>query len=75
VASHYEIRVVGRLSEELASSLGLRAYVQPVETTLHGDARDRAELSSLLDRLDPLGLEVLEFRRTFAAAHGGPHGA
>jgi hypothetical protein len=64
VPSHYEIRVSGRLSDELASSLGLRADVHPVETTLHGDVRGRAELSSLLDRLDSLGLEVLEFRRT-----------
>jgi hypothetical protein len=60
----YEIRVPGRLSDELASSLGLEAEVRPVETILHGSARDRVELNSLLDRLDALGLEVLELRRT-----------
>jgi hypothetical protein len=30
---------------------------------LHGSMRDRIELHSVLDRLDALGLEVLELRR------------
>ena len=61
---HYEIRVNGRLSDALAGSLGLDADVPPVETTLHGEVRDRVELHSLLDKLDALGLEVVELRRT-----------
>jgi hypothetical protein len=61
---HYEIRVNGRLSGDLASSLGLQADVHPVETTLHGEVRDRVELHTLLDKLDALGLEVVELRRT-----------
>jgi hypothetical protein len=68
VPSPYEIRVRGRLSDELAGSLGLRADVHPVETTLYGDIRDRVELNSLLHRLADLGLEVVEFRRTSALA-------
>jgi hypothetical protein len=73
VASRYEIRVNGRVSDRLAGSLGLHADVHPVETTLSGDFRDRVELSSLLHRLSDLGLEVVEFRRTTAAGeHGGP---
>jgi hypothetical protein len=69
VPSRYEIRVNGRVSDELAGSLGLRADVRPVETTLSGDVRDRVELTSLLHRLSDLGLEVVEFRRTTGADH------
>lgn len=57
----------GRVSDQLAGSLGLRADVHPVETTLSGDVRDRVELSSLLHRLADLGLDVIEFRRTASA--------
>jgi hypothetical protein len=72
VSSLYEIRVNGRVSDELADSLGLRADVRPVETTLVADLRDRVELSSLLHRLSDLGLEVVEFRRTTVArGHDG----
>jgi hypothetical protein len=60
----YEIRVSGRLSDALAGSLGLHAEVHPVETTLHGEVRDRVELHTLLDKLDALGIEVVELRRT-----------
>jgi hypothetical protein len=61
---HYEIRVTGRLSDALVGSLGLHADVHPVETTLHGEIRDRVELHTLLDKLDALGIEVVELRRT-----------
>ena len=75
MASPYEIRVRGRLSDELAGSLGLRADVHPVETTLYGDIRDRVELNSLLHRLADLGLEVVEFRRTSAPSENPRSGA
>jgi hypothetical protein len=64
VPAQYEIRISGRLSDDLADSLGLHADVHPVETTLHGELRDRVELHTVLDRLDALGVEVIEFRRT-----------
>jgi hypothetical protein len=70
VTSRYEIRVNGRVSDELAGSLGLRADVHPVETTLSGEVRDRVELSSLLHRLSDLGLEVVELRRATGAERG-----
>jgi hypothetical protein len=69
VPSRYEIRVNGRVSDELAGSLGLRADVRPVETTLSGDVRDRVELTSLLHRLTDLGLEVVELRQTTGTDH------
>jgi hypothetical protein len=75
VPHRYEIRVKGRLSDDLAGSLGLRATVHPVETTLQGDIRDRAELSSLLHQLADLGLEVVELRRTRSAKRVRSHGA
>jgi hypothetical protein len=68
VASRYEIRVSGRLSDELAGSLGLQANVHPVETTLYGEVRDRVELNSLLHRLADLGVDVVELRRVHGAA-------
>jgi hypothetical protein len=34
-----------------------------VETVLHGPIRDQAELHGLLNRLQSLGLELLEVRR------------
>ena len=72
MGSRYEIRVNGRVSDDLAGSLGLRAEVRPVETTLHGDVRDRVELTSLLDRISALGLEVVELRRTTDAGDVAP---
>jgi hypothetical protein len=69
VPSRYEIRVNGRVSDELAGALGLRADVRPVETTLSGDVRDRVELTSLLHRLTDLGLEVVELRQTTGTDH------
>jgi hypothetical protein len=46
--------------------LGLHADVHPVETTLHGEVLDRVELHTLLDKLETLGLEVVELRRSRA---------
>jgi hypothetical protein len=66
VPIQYEIRVNGRLSDEFADRLGLHADVHPVETTLHGEVRDGVELHTLLDKLEELGLEVVEFRRARA---------
>lgn len=42
---------------------GLTAEVLPVETVLHGDIRDQAELHGILDRVQGLGLELVEVRR------------
>jgi hypothetical protein len=64
VPIYCQIRVNGRLSDVLADSLGLQADVHPVQTTLHGLVRDRVELHTLLDKLDTLGLEVVELRRS-----------
>ena len=60
----YEIRVRGRVSEAALSSFdGMRADMAPAETVLHGPVTDQARLHGLLDRIQSLGLELLEVRR------------
>ena len=63
----YEIRVRGRLSESLVAAFeGMHASVEPVEpvgTVLHGPVQDQAALYGLLDRIQALGLELVEVRR------------
>ncbi|HKE97634.1 MAG TPA: hypothetical protein VKG45_01675 [Actinomycetes bacterium] len=61
---NFEIRVRGRLSDSLMAAFeGLTASVEPVETVLHGPVRDQAALYGLLDRIQSLGLELVEVRR------------
>jgi hypothetical protein len=60
----YEIRIKGRLSDSLLAAFeGLTASVEPAETVLHGPVRDQAALYGLLDRIQSLGLELVEVRR------------
>jgi len=60
----YEIRIRGRLSEALQAEFEeLEVTTEPVETILHGRLRDQAELFGLLDRIQSLGLELVELRR------------
>ena len=60
----YEIRIKGRLSESLLAAFGgLTATVEPVETVLHGPVADQSSLHGLLDRIESLGLELVEIRR------------
>lgn len=63
-ALRYEIRVRGRLSDAaLASFEGLDARAVADETVLEGPIGDQAELHGVLDRMQALGLELLELRR------------
>jgi hypothetical protein len=60
----YVIRIKGRLSDSLLAAFeGLTASVEPGETVLLGPVRDQAELYGLLDRIQSLGLELIEVRR------------
>jgi hypothetical protein len=64
----YEIRIKGRLSDSLVAAFeGLTATVEPVETVLHGPVQDQSSLHGLLDRIQSLGLELVEIRRLPAA--------
>lgn len=64
----YEIRVKGRVSEQVLSAFdGMEATVQSVETVLRGRVLDQSALHGLLDRIQALGLELVEVRRLPAA--------
>jgi hypothetical protein len=60
----YEIHIRGRVGAEfIAAFEGLQADVKPVETVLHGEIVDQAALHGVLDRVQALGLELIEVRR------------
>ncbi|HEY3828663.1 MAG TPA: hypothetical protein VGL57_05655 [Solirubrobacteraceae bacterium] len=60
----YEIHIKGRVSEQLLSVFeGMEASEQSVETVLRGPVSDQAALHGLLDRIQALGLELIEVRR------------
>ena len=60
----YEIRIRGRLSDSLLAAFEeLTPSVETGETVLQGQVRDQAALYGLLDRIQSLGLELVEVRR------------
>jgi hypothetical protein len=62
-ACHYEIRISGRLSETLVAAFdGLTAKASSAETLLCGEI-DQAALHGVLERIQSLGLELVEVRR------------
>ena len=62
--TRYEIRIRGRVSPAVLQTFDqLESDVARVETILHGPIRDQAELHGVLDRLQSLGLELIEVRR------------
>jgi hypothetical protein len=63
-APRYEIRVRGRVSDAALTAFeGMDANVAQTETVLHGPVADQAGLHGLLDRIQSLGLELIEVRR------------
>ena len=68
----YGIRIKGRLSDSLLAGFeGLTATVQPVKTVLHGPVQDQPALHGLLDRIQSLGLELVEIRQLPASIDEG----
>jgi hypothetical protein len=60
-ATHYEITVRGRLSAALSDGFdGLTAAPQGPNTVLRGELADQAALYGVLDRVESLGLELLD---------------
>jgi hypothetical protein len=60
----YEIRIKGLLSEScLAAFEDLTVTVNPVETVIRGSVLDQAALYGVLDRIQALGLQLIEVRR------------
>jgi hypothetical protein len=63
-AVSYEIRIKGKVGEPvLASFADLDASIRPAETVLRGTIPDQAALHGLLDRIQSLGLELIELRQ------------
>ena len=66
----YEIRVRGRVSDATLSTFeGMDVDLAPAETVLHGPVADQAGLHGLLDRIQSLGLELIEVRRLPTREH------
>jgi hypothetical protein len=60
----YEIRVKGSIGEPLLDSFeGLEGRVRPAETILRGQVTDQPALHGILDRIQALGLELIEVKR------------
>ena len=61
---HYEIRVSGVVPESVLVELeGVHALVEPVQTILRGPVADQAALHGIINRLQRVGLELIEMRR------------
>jgi hypothetical protein len=62
--SSYEIRIRGRITKSCQAAFDdLAVTVSPVETVLRGPAIDQAALYGILERIQALGLELVEVRR------------
>ena len=62
--TQYEITVRGRLSAALADGFdGLTASPAGPDTVLRGELVDQAALYGVLDRVESLGLELLDVSR------------
>ena len=73
-ALDYEIRVEGVVpSDVLAEIDGVRAAIQPLGTILRGTVVDQAALHGVINRLQGLGLELVEVRRLLAGAADTAH--
>lgn len=59
----FEIRVRGTLGEGLRSAFTeLTVTLRPAETVMYGGGIDQSALYGILDRIQALGLELLEVR-------------
>jgi hypothetical protein len=64
VAVCYEIRIRGRVGESVLGSFDdMDAAVGSGETVLTGTIIDQAQLHGLLERIQLLGLELIEIRQ------------
>ncbi|MFE0256692.1 hypothetical protein [Streptomyces sp. NPDC059010] len=60
----FEIRIKGRVGQAFRTAFAeLTVTVNPPETVLRGAGLDQAALYGILDRIQALGLELVEVRR------------
>ncbi len=64
MAERYEFRVKGRIGSSVAASFDeFDSEVEPAMTVLRGPVRDQSDLHAVLERIQSLGLELVEFRQ------------
>lgn len=69
----YEIRVSGVVPESLLAEIeGVQVVVEPVQTVMRGPVLDQAALHGIINRLQRLGLDLIEVRRLAEQADGQP---
>ncbi len=60
----YEIRVSGVVPQSVLVEIeGVEAVIEPVQTILHGPVLDQADLHGIINRLQSVGLDLIEVRR------------
>jgi len=61
---HYEIRVTGSVPNSVLEEIeDVQVFEQPVESILRGAVEDQAALHRMIDRIQGLGLDLIEVRR------------
>ena len=64
MTASYEIRIRGRVGSSLLATFDdMEAAIRPAETVLRGNITDQAQLHGLLERIQLLGLELIEIRQ------------
>lgn len=72
--AHYVIRVAGVLSDDLLIAFPrLAASTEPVTTVLQGHLPDQSALTAVLDRLDELGIDIIELTTLPEVNELAPH--
>lgn len=60
----YEIRVSGVIPESVLAEIeGVQVMLEPVQTVIRGPVLDQAALHGIINRLQRLGLDLIEVRR------------
>lgn len=64
MTASYEIRIRGKVGSSLLGTFDdMEAAIRPAETVLRGTITDQAQLHGLLERIQMLGLELIEIRQ------------
>jgi len=64
IVFEYEIRVSGLVPESVLIEMeGAQVVVEPVQTIIRGPVLDQAALHGIVNRLQRLGLDLIEVRR------------
>ena len=73
MTTDYEIRVSGLVPDSVLAEIeGVQVIVEPVQTVLRGPVVDQAALHGIINRLQRLGLDMIEVRRLAEQADGQP---